>query len=49
MPAQIGLALIAGMAWSCWPVCFAPAVASLTTESNRAFAFSIVFATGLGT
>jgi MFS family permease len=49
MPAQIGLAFIAGMALSCWPVCFAPAVASLTTESNRVFAFSIVFATGIGT
>lgn len=49
MPAQIGLAFLAGMALSCWPVCFAPAVASLTTESNRVFAFSIVFATGIGT
>jgi MFS family permease len=49
LPAQIGLAFIAGMALSCWPVCFAPAVASLTTESNRVFAFSIVFATGIGT
>ena len=49
MPAQIGLAFIAGMALSCWPVCFAPTVASLTTESNRVFAFSIVFATGIGT
>jgi predicted MFS family arabinose efflux permease len=37
------------MALSCWPVCFAPAVASLTTEGNRVFAFSIVFATGIGT
>ena len=49
LPAQIGLAFVAGMALSCWPVCFAPAVASLTTESNRVFAFSIVFATGIGT
>ena len=49
MPAHIGLAFIAGMVLSCWPVCFAPAVASLTTESNRVFAFSIVFATGIGT
>jgi MFS family permease len=49
IPAQISLAFVAGMALSCWPVCFAPAVARLTTESNRVFAFSIVFATGIGT
>jgi MFS family permease len=49
MPAQIGLAFLTGMALSCWPVCFAPTVAGLTTESNRTFAFSIVFATGIGT
>ncbi len=48
LPAQIGLAFLAGAALSSWPVCFAPAVASLTTESNRVFAFSIVFATGIG-
>lgn len=48
-PAQIGLAFLTGMALSCWPVCFAPAVAGLTTEKNRVFAFSIVFATGIGT
>ena len=49
IPAQIGLAFLAGMAMSCWPVCFAPTVANLTSESNRVFAFSIVFATGIGT
>jgi MFS family permease len=49
MPAQIGLAFLAGAALSIWPVCFSPTVASLTTESNRVFAFSIVFATGIGT
>jgi MFS family permease len=49
IPAQIGLAFLAGMALSCWPVCFAPAIAGLTTEKNRVFAFSIVFATGIGT
>jgi MFS family permease len=49
MPAQIGLAFLTGMALSSWPVCFAPTVASLTTEGNRVFAFSIVFATGIGT
>ncbi len=49
MPAQIGLAFLAGAALSIWPVCFSPTVAALTTESNRVFAFSIVFATGIGT
>lgn len=49
MPAQIGLALLTGVALSCWPVCFAPTVAKLTTEENRVFAFSISFATGIGT
>jgi MFS family permease len=49
MPAQIGLALLTGVALSSWPVCFAPAIAGLTEESNRVFAFSIAFATGIGT
>jgi MFS family permease len=49
MPAQIGLAFLAGVALSSWPVCFAPTVAGLTTEKNRVFGFSIVFATGIGT
>jgi MFS family permease len=49
MPAQIGLAFLTGAALSSWPVCFAPTVAGLTKESNRVFAFSIVFATGIGT
>jgi MFS family permease len=48
-PAQIGLAFLFGVALSCWPVCFAPTVARLTTEKNRVFAFSIAFATGIGT
>jgi MFS family permease len=48
MPAQIGLAFLAGVAIGCWPVCFSPAVARLTTEENRVSAFSIVFATGIG-
>lgn len=49
MPAQIGLAFLTGVALSAWPVCFAPSVAKLTTETNRVFAFSISFATGIGT
>lgn len=49
MPAQIALAFLTGAALSSWPVCFAPTVAKVTTEENRVFAFSITFATGIGT
>ncbi|HEY1578323.1 MAG TPA: MFS transporter [Terracidiphilus sp.] len=49
MPAQIGLAFLTGVALSSWPVCFAPSIAKVTTEKNRVFAFSISFATGIGT
>lgn len=48
LPAQIGLAFLAGAALSCWPVCFSPVLARLTTEENRVSGFSIVFATGIG-
>lgn len=48
MPAQIGLAFLTGIALSSWPVSFAPTIASVTNESNRIFAFSIAFATGIG-
>ncbi len=48
MPAQIILAFLTGVALSSWPVCFAPTIAGLTKESNRVFAFSIAFATGIG-
>jgi MFS family permease len=47
--AQIALAFFAGMALSAWAVCFAPTIAKLTTTVNRAFAFSVIFATGIGT
>lgn len=49
MPAQVGFAFLAGVALSSWPVSFAPTIASLTNEGNRVFAFSIAFATGIGT
>lgn len=49
MAAQIVFAFLTGAALSVWPVCFAPAVAKLTTEDTRVFAFSITFATGIGT
>jgi len=48
LPAHIGLAFLAGAALSCWPVCFSPILARLTTEENRVSGFSIVFATGIG-
>lgn len=47
-PAQIGLAVLTGMCFSVWTVCFSPAAARLTTERNRAFAFSLLFSTGIG-
>jgi len=48
MPAHLALAFLTGVALSCWPVCFSPVVARLTSEDNRVSAFSIVFATGIG-
>ena len=49
MSGQIFFAFLTGVALSAWPVCFAPAVAKLTTDETRVFAFSITFATGIGT
>jgi len=46
--AQIGLAFLAGLAMCSWGVCFLPAVARLTTEQNRASAFSLIFSVSLG-
>ena len=48
-PAQIGLAFLAGVAMCIWGVCFLPAVARLTTERNRASAFSLIFSVSIGT
>lgn len=42
-PAQIGLAFLAGLAMCIWGVCYLPTLARLTTEENRASAFSISF------
>ena len=47
--AQVALGFLSGVALSVWPVCFAPSIARLTTDRNRVFAFSISFATGIGT
>ncbi len=48
MQAQLSLAFFTGVALSCWPVCFSPVAAKLTSENNRVSAFSILFATGIG-
>jgi MFS family permease len=47
--AQIGLAFLAGLAMCIWGVCFLPTLARLTTEENRASAFSLIFSVGIGT
>jgi MFS family permease len=49
MPAQIGFAFLAGLAMCTWGVSFLPAVARLTTEANRASAFSLIFSVAIGT
>ncbi len=47
-PAQIGLAFASGLVMSIWGVCFLSAVASLTSEKNRASAMGLVFSVGIG-
>ncbi len=47
--AQIGLAFLAGLAMCIWGVCFLPTLAGLTTEENRASAFSLIFSVSIGT
>ena len=47
-PAQLGLALLAGLTLCSWAVCLSPAVADLTTERQRPFAFSLIFSSGIG-
>lgn len=41
-------AFLHGGFFSLWAVCLSPTVASLSTEKNRSFAFSLIFATGIG-
>jgi predicted MFS family arabinose efflux permease len=45
---QICLAFLAGVALSAWAICLSPAVAQLTDERQRPFAFSLVFSLGIG-
>ena len=47
--AQIALAFLAGLAMCIWGVVFLPAVARLTSEENRASAFSLIFSVSIGT
>ncbi len=47
--AQIGLAFFAGLAMCIWGVCFPPTIARLTTDENRASAFSLIFSVSIGT
>jgi MFS family permease len=47
--AQLVLAFLCGLAMSLWGVCFLPALARLTTEENRASAFSLIFSVSIGT
>jgi predicted MFS family arabinose efflux permease len=47
-PAQYVLAILTGMTLCSWAVCLSPTVASLTTEAQRPFAFSLMFSSGIG-
>lgn len=47
-PAQLALALLTGMTLCSWAVCLSPAIASLTGERERPFAFSLMFSSGIG-
>jgi MFS family permease len=45
---QVILAFLTGAFASIWAVAISPALAQLTNEKNRAFGFSVVFASGIG-
>jgi MFS family permease len=47
-PVQFVLAVLTGMTLCSWAVCLSPTVASLTTEAQRPFAFSLMFSSGIG-
>lgn len=46
--AQMALAFATGLAMCIWAVCISPAIAAITTESERPLAFSLVFSLGIG-
>ena len=46
-PALLGMATLAGVSAAGWPVAFPPAVTQLTTEKNRARAFSLISSVGI--
>jgi MFS family permease len=46
--AQLVLAVLTGVTLCSWAVCLSPTVASLTTEAQRPFAFSLMFSSGIG-
>ncbi len=46
--AMLATAFLNGAFFSLWAVCLSPAVAGLSSEKNRSFAFSLVFAQGIG-
>jgi len=46
--ALLWFALLAGAAITIWAVAISPAIARLTDERNRAYGFSVVFASGIG-
>jgi MFS family permease len=48
-PAEIGLGFVSGLVMSSWGVCLLPALARVTTEANRAAAFSLISSAGVGT
>src|ERR1700733_14591990 len=45
---QLVLATLTGLTLCSWAVCLSPTVASLTTEEQRPFAFSLMFSSGIG-
>jgi predicted MFS family arabinose efflux permease len=47
-PVQFVLAILTGLTLCSWAVCLSPTVASLTTEEQRPFAFSLMFSSGIG-
>ncbi|AFL87499.1 Major Facilitator Superfamily transporter [Terriglobus roseus DSM 18391] len=49
LPAQLALAFLGGLAMCLWGICFLPVVSGLTTEGNRASAFSLIFSVSIGT